>query len=498
MAESIQAGRLEERPLPRLLLSLLAARASGTLELHCGAERARIALLGGSPLRCELEGAPSGVIDLLVQAGALAADAAEKARRAVAARGGTEEAALLGLQLVAPRELIAALRNVATRRLVALGRHERGEWKLDPDAAPPAGSGGLRIDPLPLVQAMLVAHWRPDRMLAELTQRDGPYPVRAQGFETLAARLATNGDVAEMVAALDGTRELWGLVGSATDAPRIAALWALDAAGALEWRAAPAPAEAEAAEPEVPAEPQPDIEIVLAGAAAADARQAEAGPRREAQAAPADPKAEVLRQEILEKHAQLGDLDHYALLDVEASAKPAEIKRAYLKAAKRFHPDALARLGLGDVRAQAGEVFAEITRAHATLSDAKKRADYDAELSGEGVDAERIAQAEMLFRKAETLMKMGNFGGALEFAQAAVQLYGDDPAYQAALGWCLYKGSPPDEARARTHLEAALALREEDAVTHLRLGIVLKALGEHALAAKATARARALDPKVRG
>jgi tetratricopeptide (TPR) repeat protein len=132
------------------------------------------------------------------------------------------------------------------------------------------------------------------------------------------------------------------------------------------------------------------------------------------------------------------------------------------------------------------------------LSDASRRREYDAQLAGHvQIDADRVAQAETLYRKAELLMRAGQFQAALDLAQGAVALWSEDAAYQGALGWCLFKKTPPDPARAREHLGKAVALDPRDAVAHLRLGIVLRAAGDAAGAARAAARGRDLDPKAR-
>jgi molecular chaperone DnaJ len=60
--------------------------------------------------------------------------------------------------------------------------------------------------------------------------------------------------------------------------------------------------------------------------------------------------------------------DYYSILDIHRQAKPAQIKRAYWRAAKKHHPD---------VSPQDEEKFKEIQEAYETLSDPEKRAAYD-------------------------------------------------------------------------------------------------------------------------
>jgi len=63
--------------------------------------------------------------------------------------------------------------------------------------------------------------------------------------------------------------------------------------------------------------------------------------------------------------------DFYKVLGVERKAKPEEIKKAYRKLARKFHPD----VNPGDKAAE--ERFKLITEAHDVLSDPKKRSVYD-------------------------------------------------------------------------------------------------------------------------
>ncbi len=65
------------------------------------------------------------------------------------------------------------------------------------------------------------------------------------------------------------------------------------------------------------------------------------------------------------------DKDYYRILGVPRSAAAADIKRAYRKLARKFHPD----LNPGDKAAEAK--FKEIQEAYSVLSDPKKKSQYD-------------------------------------------------------------------------------------------------------------------------
>ncbi|GHV54526.1 chaperone protein DnaJ [Synergistales bacterium] len=69
--------------------------------------------------------------------------------------------------------------------------------------------------------------------------------------------------------------------------------------------------------------------------------------------------------------AASGKKDYYDILGVSRNASADEIKKAYRKLTRKYHPD----VNQGD--AEAGKKFKEINEAHDVLSDPKKKAQYD-------------------------------------------------------------------------------------------------------------------------
>jgi len=492
---------LSQVGLPRLFLDLQRDTFSGRLLLRHSAVEKCFHWQAGTPIRLESSQSREQLGRLLVERGLLEDAALSGIRRRAEGDGRKELAVLLTSRMVAPRDLLRALADQLEDALADCLAWCEGEVSMEIQEPPSGRAPGIPVDVPAALARGIAAHWRVDQVLCALGPRATQFPVPHVDFETACRTLSQSGPVRRLLEQLDGSRPAFALLGPGVPIEAAAALWLLDARGALAWSES---GRATGSEPSTDAAPVPDAEAeieIVVSRGAGDTEQTLEKPVSRAAARPEglrDEQAEALRNEVLALHGRLGELTCYELLGVDRQAGGAEIKRAYLRAAKRLHPDALARLGQEDVKEQANELFAQIARAYRTLSNPDERRSYDASLDGHSaVDANQVAQAEALFRKGEILLKSGNFLGALEFLEAAVQIWPEEADYQAALGWALYRKNPPELGRSLEHFERALELGGESPQTLLRMSLVLRESGQSERSSQLGARARQMDPGIR-
>ncbi len=98
--------------------------------------------------------------------------------------------------------------------------------------------------------------------------------------------------------------------------------------------------------------------------------------------------------------------DYYAILGVPKNAAEKDIKSAYRKLARKWHPDANP-----DKAREAEEKFKDISEAYEVLGDAEKRRKYDV-LGSDWQNAAREAERQRTYRQAAgDPFGGGNFGG---------------------------------------------------------------------------------------
>ena len=486
-------GSIDATRIPRLFAEAWRDRRSGWLSLSRGSLERRVQFLDGSPLSVESTPQETGFARNLEESGQITGAERFKVEQFARERDCPEASAVLALRLLDARQLYKAIRKQTRRSLGETFEWQTGTFAWQDEPVPDARSG-KPLDGLKLLQEQLPLRWGSERLFAALLPESDLRADIPPRYRRIAASLGEAGELARRaIDRLDGTVSLGQILGECAGDPLAAGtLWVLLHAGILRERATTS-ARAET----TPFDFEVEIEVAEGASSTTAGGTARQEARETAGVAKSDARSEALRAEIGSLIERLDGIDHYEALGLEQDAGTADIKKAYFKAAKKYHPDALARMGLEALREDAARVFARIAEAFETLSDPDKRAAYDAGGGDEPeIDTARLAQAETSFRKGEILLRMGNFEGALEYLEPAVDLWPDEPAYQSGLGWALYKQPQSDVARALEHLELAARAAPDDAVILFRLGMVLRASGEQERASELIERARALEPSI--
>jgi DnaJ-class molecular chaperone len=90
----------------------------------------------------------------------------------------------------------------------------------------------------------------------------------------------------------------------------------------------------------------------------------------------------------------LDELDYYSVLEIAPDASVSEIRGAYHRATRRFHPDGHRQIG-DDLRPVLGRIAKRVAEAYSVLRDPRRRQVYDQQLRGDSARVRMpLVQAE--------------------------------------------------------------------------------------------------------
>ena len=86
--------------------------------------------------------------------------------------------------------------------------------------------------------------------------------------------------------------------------------------------------------------------------------------------------------ELVSRCAKLNQSDYFEVLQIPKDATPADIKKAFYRESRAFHPDRFYQLENKELKDQVNELYKRVTEAYYMLRDDTKRRKYLSDVTG--------------------------------------------------------------------------------------------------------------------
>ena len=383
-------GDLAEGVVPDLLREIYVSRRNGVLTLARGEERQSLSFRRGHIVNSRTNVLEERLGEMLVRQGLLSeADLARATEIVVRDRRRLGEV-LLELGTIDASGLESAVATHVHEALARVFAWPDGTYAFEEE---PEGEGGLeltlKVSTGDLILEAVQAVRDPDVVRYALGDMDRVLVLSNDPllrFQKLTLSPA-DGFVLSRVDGVASAREIVQMIPLPSEETQ-KSLFGLLSTGVIEYAAvvrrtrapaaptpAPAPPAPEPAPPPpAPSAPAPPPPPAPLPAAPLPPEPAPAPPE------PVDEKAAERRREILEAWDGLKSRTHFEVLGLSRSVGEVEVKEAYFRLAKRFHPDVHHGESLGDLRDKLEAVFIRLGEAYDVLRDPRRRGDYEERL----------------------------------------------------------------------------------------------------------------------
>lgn len=216
----------------------------------------------------------------------------------------------------------------------------------------------------------------------------------------------------------------------------------------------------------------------------------------------------AIYEDIGNKHASLATANYYQLLEVSESSSRAEIKAAYYKMVKKYHPDGHHALQSLDVQGLLEDLLTKITDAYEILHDEEERENYD----GKNGTQQKLTQTKPVDQespneppqsseeRAQALYQEGRrhyhnlaYFDAIQCLRESIRLDENNGDGFKLLAMALRK-NPNWVREAATHFNRALVFDADDIDCYLQLGDIYDESGLSTRAKRMFQKVMELDP----
>jgi len=199
------------------------------------------------------------------------------------------------------------------------------------------------------------------------------------------------------------------------------------------------------------------------------------------------PELAKRKEEITARAVAIKSENYFEMLGVARDATPEQVQTAFFALAKVWHPDRVPK-AIAEVRDACATVFAHMSEAQQTLSDAKRRENYMDLLKDGGATPDEQAQVQAVleaatnFQKAEFYLKKNDLREAEAHCRKARETDPQAPEYLAMLAWLealKLENQNPEATLARIRmLDHALAQNGKLERAYFYRGLLYKRLGD--------------------
>ncbi len=432
----VSPGRIEELPVPEILHAIFIESCTGRLQICSGATEKRIFFQNGLPVYAESSIPEETLGSHLVRNGRLTQEQHSQALDEMTGSGRHFGEVLLKLGLLGPHELFTEIEAHLTEKVISTFAWREGTYSLEEGDSWKDDVIVARMKPGRILIEGVQNFWTPGNVQKRLRITDlsrtfpldaSPYSEDQLGLSTQETRILQM--VRRGLAVGEIVRQIRDLnIVTST----LYALFVMEYLGF------------------VLATPR---DVVAAGTATADNSKTQSSK---------DQLAKVLLAEYL----KFRTADYFKLLGVSRDASAEDIKHAFEKRKKRYHPDTLIGIDTGLVHEKIEELYVRIHNAYRTLIDPETRRQYLDQIEESGSGAPMSSQTktgqfsavdnkpnhERIFEKGFSCLRGGDYKGAHSAFTEATEIE-PKPRYQAHAAWVAYL---MDAKRQKTNTEKVL------------------------------------------
>ncbi len=379
---------------------------------------------------------------LLLKEGKITQEQFDKTVEEIRKTGMKQVVALVKLGYLKPQELVPVVRRQVEQIILGLFTLDNGRFEFKEMPLPPDVMITLKLSPANLIYYGIMRMDNISRdMRAELPDMNSVVAL-SSGSEDLFQDISLDSGGRYLVSLLDDKKTVGEIIEASkmSENEAVRTLYALFCARILVAKAVHGEAS-----PEAVVEMTGGLEIPNSG-------------------------------EIHTMHDTYRQLGYYGMLEISETATLGEIKKAYYRAAKRYHPDIHFSLSDDSLKGKLSDIFSCIYEAYAILSDPDKRSEYDERKNEkEAVKPDVQKQARQKFEEGKDVFGSGNFNQAERLFGHAAYYESNVAEYHYFYGMALLQQNRMKPATKA--FERALGLDPLNAEYYTELGAVLLLMG---------------------